>query len=212
MAEGKVVIMVLVYCYARASTIKEVKDGSNIRQKEILKKFCESKGWDYRFYEDEGETGANMNRKKFKIMMEDIEKEKPYAVVVAKIDRYARSLIDLLNSIQDLEQKGIGFISVQDSGIDTTSPNGRLLLQILGAFAEFERNMINSRTSAGREKALAMGIKFGRPQYKTSKKNGGKYIDPKKVLEMHEKNMSARSIAKYMGCSITPILEIIKNE
>ena len=101
---------------------------------------------------------------------------------------------------------------MQDSGIDTTSPNGRLLLQILGAFAEFERNMINSRTSAGREKAKAMGIKFGRPQYKTSKKNGGKYIDPKKVLEMHEKNMSARSIAKYMGCSITPILEIIKGE
>ena len=70
--------MTMVFCYARASTIKEVKDGSNIRQKEILKKFCESKGWDYRFYEDEGETGANMNRKKFKIMMEDIEKEKPY--------------------------------------------------------------------------------------------------------------------------------------
>ncbi len=199
--------MVLVYCYARASTIKEVKDGSNIRQKEILKKFCESKGWDYRFYEDEGETGANMNRKKFKIMMEDIEKEKPYAVVVAKIDRYARSLIDLLNSIQDLEQKGIGFISVEDSGIDTTSPNGRLLLQILGAFAEFERNMINSRTSAGREKARAMGVKFGRPALKTK---NGKFIDKKKVMELKEKGLSARAISKFMGCSITPVLKIIK--
>ena len=204
--------MTTAFCYVRASTLEEVKAGSNERQKEILEHFCKSKGWDYKIYEDKGKTGANMERDGFKKMMHDIDKEKPYAIVVTKIDRYARSLIDLLNSIQYLEQKGIGFISVQDSGIDTTSPNGRLLLQILGAFAEFERNMINSRTSAGREKALAMGIKFGRPQYKTSKKNGGKYIDPKKVLEMHEKNMSARSIAKYMGCSITPILEIIKNE
>jgi DNA invertase Pin-like site-specific DNA recombinase len=58
-------------------------------------------------------------------------------VVITKIDRMARSLIDLLNTIQILEKKGIGFISLQDSGIDTTSPNGKLLLQILGTFAEF---------------------------------------------------------------------------
>ena len=203
--------MTLVFGYVRSSTVQEVKQGSNERQKEILINFFKAKGWEYKIYEDKAKTGANLNREKFQLMMHDIEKEKPYAVVVAKIDRYARSLIDLLNSIQDLEQKGIGFISVQDSGIDTTSPNGRLLLQILGAFAEFERNMINSRTSAGREKAKAMGVKFGRPKYKTSKKNGGKYIDPKKVIELKEKGLSARAISKFMGCSITPVLEIIKN-
>ena len=203
--------MTLVFGYVRSSTVQEVKQGSNERQKEILINFFKAKGWEYKIYEDKAKTGANLNREKFQLMMHDIEKEKPYAIVVSKIDRYARSLIDLLNSINYLQEKGIGFISVQDSGIDTTSPNGRLLLQILGAFAEFERNMINSRTSAGREKALAIGVKFGRPKYKTAKKNGGKYIDPKKVLELHEKNMSARSIAKLMGCSITPVLEIIKN-
>jgi DNA invertase Pin-like site-specific DNA recombinase len=58
-------------------------------------------------------------------------------VVITKIDRMARSLIDLLNTIQILEKKGIGFISLQDSGIDTTFQNGKLLLQILGTFAEF---------------------------------------------------------------------------
>ncbi len=204
--------MTTAFGYVRASTQEEVKQGSNERQKEILANFLKAKGWDYKIYEDKGKTGANMDRDGFRRLMEDIEKEKPYAIVVAKIDRYARSLIDLLNSIQELERKGIGFISVQDSGIDTTSPNGRLLLQILGAFAEFERNMINSRTSAGREKAMALGIKFGRPRYKTSSKYGGKYIDPKKVLELKNKGMSARSISKYMGCSITPILKIIKGE
>ena len=201
--------MTTAFGYVRASTQEEVRQGSNERQKEILVNFFKARGWDYNIYEDKGKTGANMDRVGFKKLMDDIEKEKPYAVVVVKIDRYARSLIDLLNSIQDLEQKGIGFISVQDSGIDTTSPNGRLLLQILGAFAEFERNMINSRTSAGREKAMALGIKFGRPRYKTSEKNGGKYIDPKKVLELKAKGMSARSISKFMECSITPVLKII---
>ena len=204
--------MTTAFGYVRASTQEEVRQGSNERQKEILVNFFKARGWDYQIYEDKGKTGANMDRVGFKKLMDDIEKEKPYAVVVAKIDRYARSLIDLLNSIQDLEQKGIGFISVQDSGIDTTSPNGRLLLQILGAFAEFERNMINSRTSAGREKAMALGIKFGRPRYKTSEKNGGKYIDPKRVLELKAKGMSARSISKFMGCSITPVLKIIRDE
>jgi len=64
-------------------------------------------------------------------------------VFFANIDRMARSLIDLLNTIQILEEKGIEFISLQDSGIDITSTNGKLLLQILGAFAEFEINLIN---------------------------------------------------------------------
>ena len=201
--------MTTVFCYVRASTFEEVRAGSNERQKDIMEHFCKSKNWDYRIYEDKAKTGANMDRVGFKKMMSDIEKEKPYAIVVSKIDRYARSLIDLLNSIQVLSEKNIGFISVQDSGIDTTSPNGRLLLQILGAFAEFERNMINSRTSAGREKARAMGVKFGRPALKIK---NGTFIDKKKVIELKKKGLSARAISKFMGCSITPVLKIINEK
>ena len=132
-----------------------------------------------------------------------------YAVVVIKIDRYARSIIDLLNSIPEFEQNGVDFISVQDSGIDTISPNGQLLLQILGAFAEFERTTINSRTSAGRAKAK--GVKFVRPSLKTSKSKGGKYIDPKRVLELKSKGMSEIPICRLMECSITPVMKILKN-
>ena len=201
--------MTLGFGYVRASTVEEVKQGSNERQREVLERFFRERGWDYRIYEDRAKSGANMDREHFREMMNDIDKFKPHAIVVTKIDRYARSLIDLLNSIQGLESKGVGFISIQDSGIDTTSANGRLLLQILGAFAEFERNMINSRTSAGREKAKAKGVKFGRPALKTSEKNGGKFIDQKKVMELKEKGLSARAIAKIMGCSITPILRIL---
>ena len=202
--------MTLAFGYVRASTFEEVKQGSNERQREILERFFRERGWEYRIYEDKAKSGANMDREHFREMMNDIEKLKPHTVVVTKIDRYARSLIDLLNSIQDLERRGTGFISIQDSGIDTTSANGRLLLQILGAFAEFERNMINSRTSAGREKARTKGVRFGRPAFKTSSKNGGKFIDPKTVTELKEKGLSARAISRLMGCSITPVLKILK--
>jgi len=119
------------------------------------------------------------------------------------------TLIDLLNTIQLLEKKGVGFISIQDPGIDTTSPNGKLLLQILGAFAEFERNLINQRTRAGKEKAKQKGVKFGRPK---GKLKNGKFIDEKIVLELKAKGLSARAIAKVLDSSITPVLRIIKNE
>ena len=96
-------------------------------------------------HEDKSKSGANLERGDLKRMTEDIEAMRPCAVVVTKIDRYARSLIDLLNSIQELEQKGVGFISVQDSGIDTTSPNGRLLLHTI-SFLKFSGPKIESIT------------------------------------------------------------------
>ena len=139
-------------------------------------------------------------------MLKSLDK-KPQTVIVSKLDMFARSLSDLLKTLEYLDQNGIGFVSVNDSGIDTTTPNGRLLLQILGAFAEFERNMINSRTKAGREYAMNKGVKFGRPALKT---RNGNFIDKRKVLELKEKGLSARAIAKLLGSSITPVLRILK--
>jgi len=199
--------MTVVYGYVRASTIEEVKQGSNERQKELIEKFCRERNYELRIYEDQARSGASTDRPAFQKMMSDIDGAN--IVVVAKIDRMARSLIDLLSTIQLLEKKGIGFISILDPGIDTTSPNGKLLLQILGAFAEFERNLINQRTKAGKEKARERGVKFGRPKGKTK---SGKFVDESMVLELHNKGLSARAISKVMGCSITPVLRIIKNQ
>jgi DNA invertase Pin-like site-specific DNA recombinase len=85
-------------------------------------------------------------------------------IVVTKLDRFARSLRDLLNMVSDLGKRGVGFKSVGDS-IDTTTPAGRLFLSIVGAFAEFEREVIEERTKAGIARARANGIKFG-PKHK----------------------------------------------
>ncbi len=198
--------MTLAFAYVRASTIEEVRQGSNERQKEVIRQYTHSKGYELEFFEDKAKSGKNTQRPEFERMLKSIDRN-PQIVIVSKIDRFARSLSDLLKTLEYLDQNSVGFVSVNDSGIDTTTPNGRLLLQILGAFAEFERNMINSRTKAGREQALNKGVKFGRPALKT---RNGSFIDKGRVLELKEKGLSARAIAKLLGSSITPVLRILK--
>ena len=198
--------MTLAFAYVRASTQEEVRQGSNERQKDVIIQYAESTGYELEFFEDKAKSGKNTQRPEFERMLKSIDRN-PQIVIVSKIDRFARSLSDLLKTLEYLDQNSIGFVSVNDSGIDTTTPNGRLLLQILGAFAEFERNMINSRTKVGREQAQNKGVKFGRPALKT---RNGSFIDKKKVLELKEKGLSARAIAKLLGSSITPVLRILK--
>ena len=84
-------------------------------------------------------------------------------LMVARLDRLARSTRDLLNILHDLGQRGIGFKSLKDPWCDTTTPHGRLMLTVLGGIAEFERELINARTSEGRARAKARGVRFGRP-------------------------------------------------
>lgn len=83
-------------------------------------------------------------------------------LVVWKLDRVGRNLRDLLTFLDMLEERGIGFKSLQDS-IDTSTPAGRVMLAMLGAFAQFERDLISERTRAGVRQAKADGKKFGQP-------------------------------------------------
>jgi len=83
-------------------------------------------------------------------------------LVVTKLDRLARSLRDLFNIADDLENRGIG-LKILDQQIDTTTPSGKLLFHVLGSLAEFERSLIRERTQAGRERAMAAGVQMGRP-------------------------------------------------
>jgi DNA invertase Pin-like site-specific DNA recombinase len=83
-------------------------------------------------------------------------------LLVAKLDRLARSTRDLLNTLDAIAKAGATFKSLNDSWADTTTPHGRLMLTILGGLAEFERHLILSRTAEGRVRAKANGVKFGR--------------------------------------------------
>lgn len=83
-------------------------------------------------------------------------------LVVWKLDRVSRDLLDLLTLLQDLEARGVGFRSLNEA-IDTTTPMGKVMLAVLGAFAQFERDTAQQRTKAGIERAIARGVKFGQP-------------------------------------------------
>lgn len=85
-------------------------------------------------------------------------------VIVTRLDRLGRSVRELLNLLADFDKGGVGFKSLGDPWCDTTTPHGRLMLTVLGGLAEFERSLIISRTSEGRARAMANGVRFGRPR------------------------------------------------
>jgi DNA invertase Pin-like site-specific DNA recombinase len=87
-------------------------------------------------------------------------------LVVTRLDRLARSTRDLLNILDELGKRGVGFRSVKDAWADTTTPHGRQLT-VLGGLAEFERELIRARTNDGRKRAQARGVRFGRPSVLT---------------------------------------------
>jgi DNA invertase Pin-like site-specific DNA recombinase len=88
-------------------------------------------------------------------------------LVVTRLDRLARSTRDLLNVIAAISERGAGFRSLKDTWADTTTPHGRLMLTVLGGLAEFERELIRSRTGEGRARAKERGVRFGRPRKMT---------------------------------------------
>jgi DNA invertase Pin-like site-specific DNA recombinase len=106
-------------------------------------------------------TGARSDRPELAKMLKAVEPG--YVVIVARLDRLARSTRDLLNVLDAIGKAGASFKSLADTWADTT-PQGRLMLTVLGGLAEFERSIIANRTGAGRERAKARGVKFGRPR------------------------------------------------
>lgn len=104
--------------------------------------------------------------------------------VVWKLDRVARSLMDLLKRMKDIEDSGAGFKSLTES-IDTTTPGGRLVMNVMGAIAEFERDLIRERTKAGVQAAIKRGVRIGQPPKLTPQQ-------VKDAQKMRDKGLSVR--------------------
>ena len=105
-------------------------------------------------------SGAKTDRKQLARLIDQLAESD--VLLVTRLDRLARSTRDLLNVLAAVADKDAGFKSLRDSWADTTTPHGRLMLTVLGGLAEFERELIRSRTSEGRERAKAKGVKMGR--------------------------------------------------
>jgi len=111
-------------------------------------------------------SGAQRDRPQLKAALDYLRKGD--VLVVWKLDRLARSLKQLIETVEDLEKRGIGFKSLTEN-IDTTTAGGKLVFHIFGALAEFERSIIRERTRAGLEAARARGRKGGRPPAMTER-------------------------------------------
>jgi len=140
-----------MYGYARVST----QEQETHAQIDALRKV----GVDFIF--EEKRSGGDIHRPVLEKML--LQLRTGDTLVVYKLDRIARSLKHLLQILDELEGRGIQFRSITES-IDTSTPAGRMLMQMIGAFAEFELSMIRERTRAGMAAAIARGVQLGRPR------------------------------------------------
>ena len=176
-----------VAIYARVSTDRQKVD----MQLHELRQFAARSGWNiYKEYIDQNYSGGNTKRPAFTAMMDAARKRKFDLLLVWKLDRLSRSLKDLIITLDDLGACGIDFVSY-DNNLDTSTPTGKLVFQIVGAVAEFEKDIIRERVVAGLAVARSKGKRLGRPPIPQDVYD--------RAAKMRSEGLSYRSIVKVLG-------------
>jgi DNA invertase Pin-like site-specific DNA recombinase len=182
--------------YGRVSTT----DQSTQMQVSALREYADHRGWNLAGeYVDEGVSGTKDRRPALDRLMADATQRQFDAVLVWKLDRFARSLRHLVNALAELEALGVAFVSLRDN-VDLSTPSGRLMVQIIGAMAEFERSLIVERVKAGLANARRRGKRLGRRRV---------LVNVQEVARMASEGVSGRAIAKIMGVSEPTVRRIL---
>lgn len=157
-------------------------------QKIVLKKYAKQSGWNYQMFE---EVMSTRKTRPIKYGLMQMLRAKEFdAVCVVKLDRWARSMTELVLEVKELYDKNIGFISIRDN-IDLLTASGKLQFSIMAAFAEFERDLISERTKDGLARAVAEGKRLGRPPGSKDtfkRRRSGYWLRhaPKKTVEKYQ--------------------------
>lgn len=184
--------------YARVST--DHQDTEN--QLSELREFTDRSGWQvFKEYVDTGYSGKDTKRPAFSKMMEHAKEKRFRAVLVWKLDRLSRSLKDLVLTIEELGGLGIDFVSYSNH-IDTTTPAGKLLFQVMGAVAEFEREIIRERVKLGLKNAVKKGKILGRPSTSEQIIN--------EARQLRESGMSFRKISAKLKVDHSTLVKRVK--
>ncbi len=178
--------------YARVSTLDQ--DPEN--QLQEIRRYVEARGWSGTEYVDRGVSGAKDRRPALDQLMADAASRRIDVVVCWRLDRFGRNLRHLVVAIEELTAAGVAFVSIGES-IDTTSPTGRLLLGVLGSFAQFERERLRERVLAGLQRARAQGKRLGRPRSRpaTAAIPGGSVRGAAKVWGVSKSTAARRIVA-----------------
>jgi DNA invertase Pin-like site-specific DNA recombinase len=183
--------MTRVAIYARVSTsngsqdpqmqVRELREYAQRRELTIVEE-----------YVDSGVSGSKESRPALNRLMTDAHSRKFDTVLVWKLDRFGRSLRHLVNALAELEALGLTFVSLRDN-LDLSTPSGRLMFQIIGAMAEFERALIQERVRAGLRNAASKGVRLGRPRV---------FVSESRIDALRGAGASWRAIAKELGISL----------
>ncbi len=179
-----------VALYARVSTLNGQNPEMQLCE---LRDYCQRRGFVVAGeYVDKGISGARERRPALDKLMADCRKRLVDAVVVYRYDRFARSLRQLVNALEEFRALGIDFISLHE-GVDTSTPNGRLVFGIFASIAEFERELICDRVRSGLAAARAKGKRLGRPKVA---------VDVARIASLRASGASWRTISREMHLSV----------
>jgi DNA invertase Pin-like site-specific DNA recombinase len=181
-----------VALYGRVSTTDKGQDPE--LQLKDLRAYSKARGWKvFGEYVDVGESGAKDRRPELDRLMEDARKRRIDGILVWKLDRFGRSLKSLVTTLEELRALGIQFVSYTEN-LDFSTPAGRAMANLIGVFAEFERDLIRERVRAGIQNAKSKGVRVGR-----------RPLVDERILSMVRdrkgRGISIRSISKELGLS-----------
>jgi DNA invertase Pin-like site-specific DNA recombinase len=158
-----------------------------------LREYAGRRGWEISGeYVDEGVSGAKESRPALNRLMVDVHRRRFAVLLVWKIDRFGRSLRHLVNALADLDAAGVAFVSLRDN-LDLSTPSGRLMFQVIGAMAEFERALVQERVRAGLRLAKSKGKRLGRPR-------AG--VNPEQVATLRAAGASWRVVSQQLGIGV----------
>jgi DNA invertase Pin-like site-specific DNA recombinase len=158
-----------------------------------LREYSTRRGWEVAGeYVDEGVSGAKESRPALNRLMADAHRRRFAILLVWKIDRFGRSLRHLVNALADLDAAGVAFVSLCDN-LDLSTPSGRLMFQVVGAMAEFERALTQERVKAGLRLAKSKGKRLGRPRTA---------VDAKQVAALRASGASWKVISRELGIGV----------
>jgi DNA invertase Pin-like site-specific DNA recombinase len=181
--------------YVRVST-----DGQNTKNQENeLRASAERHGWTVAaVYRDQGISGAKSRdqRPGLDKLLQAVARKEIDMVAAWSVDRLGRSLQDLVGLLQELHAKGVDLF-LHQQGLDTSTPSGRAMFQMLGVFSEFEKAIIHERVMAGLARARSEGVRLGRPA-----KIAGNAAKVKAMKAARAAGKSVRTIASEFGVGI----------
>ena len=182
--------------YARVSTDEQTTDNQVIE----LKKVAERNGWEIEAIYADTISGAKSKRPELDRLMKAIMRTEIDMVMAWSVDRLGRSLQHLTTLLSDIHSKGVD-LYLHQQGIDTSTPSGKMMFQMCGVFAEFERSLIRERVMAGLERARSQGKRLGRPPVPP--------ILIEKMKRMRQEGMTLTAIAKKVGVSVGKVHQCV---